>query len=162
MRVRRPSVKRAERAQTLAEFAIVAPLLFLLIFGLVDMARLYQAYVTVQGAARDAARYGVTGQSDCAGASDRYACIQEVAEKGTSALANNATAVSVTARSWRFPGYTTANATGDPGQQCDLLQVSVSYDFKPATPLLDTIIGSVRITGREKMVNEPFGPCASS
>jgi len=134
----------------------------LLIFGLVDMARLYQAYVTVQGAARDAARYGVTGQSDCAGASDRYTCIQEVGAQQTSSLADHATGVSVTAQSWRFPGYTTENASGDPGAQCDLLQVSVAYNFKPATPLLDRIIGSVRITGREKMVNEPFGPCASS
>jgi Flp pilus assembly protein TadG len=154
--------RRTDRGQSLVEFAMVAPILVLLIFGLVDLGRLYQAYVTVQGAARDGARYGVTGRSDCAGASDRYTCIQETAELQTDSLANHASAVSVTAQSWQFPGYSVANPVGDPGKQCDLLQVKVEYDFKPATPLLNKIIGPIHLSAPEKMVNEPFGPCSSS
>ncbi len=154
--------RRSDRGQSLAEFAMVAPLLVLLIFGLVDLGRLYQAYVTVQGAARDGARYGVTGRSDCAGASDRYSCIQEAARLQTGALANHGSAVSITAQSWRFPDYSVANSAGDPGKQCDLLQVKVEYDFKAATPLLDKILGPIHLSAPEKMVNEPFGPCSSS
>jgi hypothetical protein len=35
----------------------------------------------------------------------------------------------------------------------------VKYDFEPATPLVSGLIGGVTMTGRERMVNEPFGPC---
>lgn len=151
-----------DSGQSLVEFSLVVPLFVLLIFGLLDLGRLYQAYVTVQGAAREGARYGVTGRSDCAGASDRYACIQETARRQTGSLANHNGAVSVTARSWQFPDYSVANPTGDPGKQCDLLQVQVEYDFRAVTPLLDRIMGRVHLSAPEKMVNEPFGPCSSS
>jgi Flp pilus assembly protein TadG len=153
---------RLDSGQTLAEFAVAAPILFILIFGLVDVARMYHAYVTVQGAARDAARYGVTGRSDCAGATTRQNCIVEVAHTSASGLSNSASAVTVSESSWQYPSYTVANAAGDPGGQCDLLQVKVQYDFKPATPLLSRIIGAIHISGQEKMVNEPFGPCDAS
>jgi Flp pilus assembly protein TadG len=44
--------------QSAVEFALVLPLLFLIIFGLFDLARLYHAAITISGAARAGARYG--------------------------------------------------------------------------------------------------------
>ena len=43
---------------TMVEFALVAPLLFIFIFGLVDFSRIIQANTTVAEAARQAARQG--------------------------------------------------------------------------------------------------------
>ena len=47
--------------QGLVEFALVLPLLLLLIFGLVEFGRLFQAWLTLEHAARQAARYAASG-----------------------------------------------------------------------------------------------------
>lgn len=57
-----PPRRRSRPGQTLVEFALTLPILLLLIFGIIEFGRIFQAWVTVQNAARTAARYGVTGQ----------------------------------------------------------------------------------------------------
>jgi hypothetical protein len=52
------------RGQTLAEFALTLPILLLLIFGIIEFGRIFQAWVTLQNSARAAARYATTGQYD--------------------------------------------------------------------------------------------------
>src|SRR5262245_16550399 len=61
-----PSYPRNRRrpGQTLVEFALTLPILLLLIFGIIEFGRIFQAWVTVQNAAREAIRYAVTGQYD--------------------------------------------------------------------------------------------------
>ncbi len=48
------------RGQTLVEFALVLPVLLLLVMGLLEMGRLLTIYTSVISASREAARYGVT------------------------------------------------------------------------------------------------------
>jgi len=62
MTARRRSVD--ERGQALVEFTLILPILVLLLFGIVEMARLGHAYLTVTHAARHGARYGAVGASD--------------------------------------------------------------------------------------------------
>ncbi len=50
-------VKRRERGQSLAEFAILLPLLLILTLGAIDYGRVYFAYVSVTNAARNGAQY---------------------------------------------------------------------------------------------------------
>lgn len=52
------------RGQTLVEFALTLPILLLLMFGVIEFGRIFQAWVTLQNAARTAIRYAVTGQYD--------------------------------------------------------------------------------------------------
>ncbi|MCZ7542594.1 MAG: pilus assembly protein [Anaerolineae bacterium] len=59
----RPKHSRS-RGQTLAEFAITLPIVLLLIFGIIEFARIFQAWIVLQNSARAAARYGVTGRCD--------------------------------------------------------------------------------------------------
>jgi hypothetical protein len=54
----------SRRGQSLAEFAITLPILLLLLFGIIEFGRIFQAWVTLQNAARAAARYATTGQYD--------------------------------------------------------------------------------------------------
>lgn len=58
-----PNARSHERrkGQTLAEFAISLPLLLVLLFGIIEFGRMFQAWVTIQNAARTAARYTITG-----------------------------------------------------------------------------------------------------
>lgn len=59
-----PRPRRSRRGQTIAEFALTLPLLLLLMFGIIEFGRIFQSWVTIQNAARQAARYAVTGGYD--------------------------------------------------------------------------------------------------
>jgi Flp pilus assembly protein TadG len=49
------------RGQALVEFSLILPLLILLIFGIIEMARVMQTWVTLQNSARAAARWASIG-----------------------------------------------------------------------------------------------------
>lgn len=51
----------ATRGTSLLEFALVAPMVFLLLFAVFDYTRLFYVEMTLQNAVRTAGRYGVTG-----------------------------------------------------------------------------------------------------
>jgi hypothetical protein len=55
-------MKTRSTGQGLVEFALILPLLLLLLLGVVEGARIAWAYITVQEAAREAVRFAVSGQ----------------------------------------------------------------------------------------------------
>src|SRR5438046_10615103 len=55
----RPAGKRSQRSQALIEFALVSPVLLLLLFGVVDIGRAIFYYDTINHAAREGARVAV-------------------------------------------------------------------------------------------------------
>jgi Flp pilus assembly protein TadG len=143
------------------EFALVALVFFLVVFGIIDFSRFFQSWVTVQHAAREGARYGITGRTDCTGAAGREACIEYVAKQATAGLSGAPGNVTVSVKSWDYPNYADPPTQGSAGQPCDALEVSVNYDFTFAAPIISNVLGRVHITlpGKERMVDEPFGPC---
>lgn len=65
--------RKKERGAALVEFAVVAPLLFLLLFGVIEFARVVSAYTTVWTGAREGARYATTSaESDINGGVPRF------------------------------------------------------------------------------------------
>lgn len=58
MRHRLSELARDDRAQALVEFAMVLPLLLILVFGIIDFGRALQAYVTVNNSSREGGRLG--------------------------------------------------------------------------------------------------------
>jgi Flp pilus assembly protein TadG len=153
---------RGDNGQTLAEFAIILPVLFLIIFGLVDMARAMQSYVTIQEAARDGARYAVTGRIDCTGPAvqSRENCIAQMVEDRTHQL-NDSETITTEFRSWDYPLYADPASENDAGEQCDAVEVEVTYEYKPITPIFTALVtDNVTMKARERLVNEPFGTCS--
>lgn len=55
---------KGERGQALVEMALVLPLFFLLLFGVVEMGRVGYAYITVNNAAREGGRIASFGGTD--------------------------------------------------------------------------------------------------
>ncbi len=53
--------RQHERGTSLVEFALILPLLMVLITGIIDFGRAYQTIVTLTNAAREGARVGATG-----------------------------------------------------------------------------------------------------
>ncbi|MCL4879736.1 MAG: pilus assembly protein [Anaerolineae bacterium] len=88
-----PIKRRSRRGQTMAEFALTLPVVLLLIFGVIEFARIFQAWITLQNAARVAVRAGVTGEWDPAivgyyfgytGPNDRGSLLASVVECSSS------------------------------------------------------------------------------
>lgn len=71
-----------QEGQALLEFALVATFLTIVIFGIIDFARLFFAYATMSQGAREAARFGIThAPANTANPSDpNHLAIIEVAD----------------------------------------------------------------------------------
>jgi hypothetical protein len=133
----------------------------------------------VQHAAREGARFGVTGLSSCTydgvTTSTREGCIEKAVKNATTGMYNgglNGTGVTIACQSFTYSsGYsnasgsgtcqtTTAGTSGYAGKQCDAEEVTVTYQHRFITPLLQFAAPSgIPLTGRQRMINEPFGPC---
>ena len=86
----------SERSQGLTEFAIIAPLLLLVLFGTIDFGRVIYYYVTLDHAVNEAGRYVVRAPTPPAPASpttdiDVLNAVQSAARSITVALASTST-----------------------------------------------------------------------
>jgi|SRR5579872_1528833 len=53
---------KSERSQSMTEFALIAPILFFMIFAMVDFGRAVYYYVTISQAANEGARVAIVGE----------------------------------------------------------------------------------------------------
>ena len=51
-----------QRAQGMVEFALALPVLLALLFGVIEFARIFQAWLSIENGARAGVRYAVTGE----------------------------------------------------------------------------------------------------
>ena len=158
-----------ERGQALVEFGIVAVAFFFLSFGVFDLARLFQSWVTVQHASREATRYAITGQITCEGTSGRDNCIIWTAKHATSGLARGgengvSPNLEIETEAWDYDAdagdWLTTGVDGATGKECDQIEVTVRYKHKFTLPVLSAISpNGVDVVGRQRMTNEPYAPC---
>jgi Flp pilus assembly protein TadG len=159
-----------ERGQALVEFGIVAIAFLFLTFGVFDLARLFQSWVTVQHASREAARYAITGLVNCDGASgDRDACIVWTAKHATSGLSRagdngSAPDIVVETEAWDYDAtagtWLSTGVPGATGKECDQIEVTVEYKHTFSLPVLNAIApNGVTVVGRQRMTMEPYSPC---
>lgn len=57
-------MRKKEGGQALAELALILPVLLLILFGIIEFGRVFNAYLVVNHAAREGARLGIVGASD--------------------------------------------------------------------------------------------------
>src|SRR5437016_3105931 len=63
MRTHRQRAERTQRGQAVVEFALVMPVLLLLLAGAVDLGNGFQTYIALTNAAREGAHYGINYSS---------------------------------------------------------------------------------------------------
>ncbi len=116
-----------ERGTTLVEFALVLPILLLIIFGVLDLGWAIYAQNTLSLATRDAARIGIVNP-------DSSAIIQRVRDKS---FALDVGEIHICYDSTGFcsadAGTRTVNA---------MITVSAVYTYTPITPVIGNMIGS--------------------
>ena len=61
--VKRRPTKRGQRGQSLVEFAMVLPILTILIFGVIDFSLGLRSYISLTNATREGARYAAVGNT---------------------------------------------------------------------------------------------------
>ncbi len=106
--------RKGEKGQSLLEFALVAPIFFLVLFAIVDFGMAFHAWITVTNSAREGARLGAVRAT--------AAEIETRVRDTAGSLDDGNLSVSVT------------NAEGDPGES---VIVDVTYDYTLITPLGD-------------------------
>lgn len=112
----KPSPRAVKRGQSLVEFALILPILLTMLGAAVDIARLYQGWITLEGATRDAAEYAATFDTTSTSAladAKRIICAQAATLPGFAAPAGNPTACTSPAITiTSFPAGNTAAASG--------------------------------------------------
>jgi Flp pilus assembly protein TadG len=123
-------LRRPRRGQALVEFALVLPLLILLLVGVLDFGRAIFAYNSLSNAARSGAREAIVDQNPAA--------IRDAAT--SEAVGLDPLDVDVT--------YEVGCATPEVG--C-VVTVEVTHEWHAATPILGTILGPITIASDSKM-----------
>jgi Flp pilus assembly protein TadG len=126
-----------DRGQSLVEFALVIPVLVILVFGIIDFGMGLRAYITVTQATREGARFGAVGNDpgtftsggagQCNG-STTTTIVGKVCTTMNGLSLSDLSSVSVT-----YPGGRTT------GQS---VRVSAQYQYDYITPL-DTILNAL-------------------
>lgn len=112
---------RDEKGQSVVEFALVVPILLLLVLGIMEFGRAYSANLTLQNAAREGARLAVTGATDA---------------RITQRVKDSAPTLD--------PARINVSVTPSSRHQGDNVVVTVTYDFQYLTPFIQDLAGSLR------------------
>lgn len=161
---------RSSSGQALVEFALIIGILLLFIFIIIEAGRAFQAWQTVQNAAREAGRYAITGQYDpeCVlitplcnePYNPRVYSIEQKALASASGLVINPTA------EYGDPHYFETfvrgvNEEGQwlpqyPGASRQAVYIRVTYRMPIITPILSSIVQTLRVVGAVTVINEDF------
>jgi Flp pilus assembly protein TadG len=149
----------ARRGQSLVEFAVVAPMFFLLVFGITDYGRLFFTQVTLQHALREAGRYAVTGQhqkdpNNPSNLLTREQSIRNIARQYAAGLLPNSASIDISA--YDSQGQKdTAHVAGLPGET---VVVSLTTHLTLITPFIGRYFpnGVYTFTASTSFKNEPF------
>lgn len=111
-----------KKGQAMVEFAVILPILLLLVMGIIEFGLIFNAYLTIQNASREGARYGITGASD--------ADIVSLVRSDCSSLQST---------------YLTVNVAPAEGSRNsgDTLVISVSYSYHMVTPIISSLFSNV-------------------
>src|SRR5688572_15978951 len=102
----------SERGQTMVEFALVAPLLCVLLFGIIQFGVLYSSYVTLTDATRAGARKAAVSRLESQPEEVAEAAVRKSAnDLDEPCTATTGLCVSVTAAAWKHGEDVTVQAT---------------------------------------------------
>ena len=121
-----------QRGQALLEFALVIGFLLLVMFGIIDFARVFFGYATMSNGVREGARYAIVHPNDDAGIRAAARAMMVVIGAPVSVDPS-------------FPDTDQDGAPGCRGSRCRVV-VTATSDFPVWTPLIPNITMVARAT----------------
>jgi Flp pilus assembly protein TadG len=151
LRLLRP---RKSKGQSLAEFALVLPVLALLLFALLDLGRAVYMYNTLANSARAGARVAAVNQYAGNGVCDptqrnRWSIVQCVMDEGVSIPVQKAD-IDI-----KYIGTSCVSRLLDP--PC-IAEVTVFQTYTPFTPIIGDLIGPIQLRASSDMPVEAWYP----
>jgi Flp pilus assembly protein TadG len=155
---------RGASGQSLVEFALIFPVLVLMLFGIVDFGRAIYAYNTIGNAARDGIRVAVVNQNAAGtgcdpgnaatGPDTTKISAHDCAIAGAIAIGATATV--------DYRDLADTAACGTPVQVGCLAVVTVTTQFHPITPIIGNIVGTITMSATSKQPIEFVCPVSAS
>ena len=137
MSERRHASIDGQRGQAMLEFALVAPIMVLILVGLVQLALIFQRQIGIENAIRDAARRAVTFTTDSTNYSSRQAWVLNVLETETLPNAQGYQPTLLAGDSACYSDQTDAS-----GYTSVKLTLSVTYKHPLFLPIISGILSS--------------------
>lgn len=148
----RARLVRHARGGTLVEFALVAPLVILLIMAALELAIVFWINLTMQHAVREGARYAVTGQG---GAQREVLALQRIVEQSMGLYLRVQPVLSI--NRVEAPADPARIRPGMLGAGGEMLLLQIDGAWPVASPLLQPWLGTVyRFHVAATMRNEAF------
>ena len=152
--------KTSEVGATLVEFAVIMPLLLLLLFGVIEFGRLITTVITVSTASREAARFGTAVGATTPGIPQYIDCAGIVNAARARTVIGRPTAAEVTVIWDKGPGTptiadcNTADATFPNPTTAIVLSghrvsVTVVKQFNTGIPIISNFIGTMNLSSTD-------------
>jgi Flp pilus assembly protein TadG len=157
--MRVPGFLRRQRGSAVVEMAIIAPIAFLLLIGVIEYSIIFYTTLTMQYAVREGARYAITGRTDKDPATSnqqRYlAVVQAIKTNSMGMYDSVAPVISVNNTTYASSSAYSANMFGSAG---DIVVLRLDCTWKLATPLVAAFFpnGEYKFTVAATMQNESF------
>lgn len=124
------------------EFALILPILILMLMGILDLGRAIYAYSTVSNAAREGARLAIVNQTQGTNCS-----VRTVECKAASHAVNLGVQPSSVAVSFRNPDDPNDASNVCTAREINCIAVvTVNYNFAAATPIIGNLIGNITLS----------------
>lgn len=139
----RVALRQDRRGQSLVEFALVLPIILLLVMVALDFGRVYLGYVNLQNMARIAANFAADNPDAWTGAGEPTVQLQYRNQILNDAKATNCALPAVAGvPTVPTPTFTDAGGNGNNTDIGDTVSVGMTCTFRIATPLISGIVGT--------------------
>ncbi|MRW94617.1 pilus assembly protein [Duganella sp. FT80W] len=154
-----PAFLRRQRGSAVVEMAIIAPIAFLLLIGVIEYSLIFYTTLAMQYAVREGARYAITGRTDMDPATSnqqRYlAVIQQIKTYSMGMYDSVTPVISVNGTTYASSSAYSATMFGSAG---DIVVIRLDCTWKLATPIIAAFFpnGQYKFTVAATMMNEAF------
>ncbi|MET0323104.1 MAG: TadE/TadG family type IV pilus assembly protein [Duganella sp.] len=151
--------RRRARGSAVVEMALIAPVAFLLLIGIIEFSIIFYTTLTMQFAVREAARYAITGRTDRDPATSnqqRYlAVIQQMKNNSMGMYDSVNPVISINGTTYASSTAYAANMFGSAGE---IVVLRVDCTWKIATPIVSALFPNAqyKFTVATTMMNESF------
>ena len=167
---------RQRRGATAVEFAMISPLLFGSLFGIMETGTLYLRQTAIEAGVEEAKRLVMTGQIAAAGAADVQLSTFKAAFCNQAGWIIPCSAVKFDVRAFTTFGaaampnpvvngvFNPAGLQFSPGLPCQIVVIRAYYETTSITAMIRNDVatlnsGNVLLAGAAAFKNEPFGAC---